>query len=307
MKIRELASGLQFPEGPVAMEDGSVLLVEIARGTLTRVSRDGRVSVVATPGGGPNGAAIGPDGAVWLCNNGGFTWRKGPNGELFPSHQAPDYAGGRIERVELATGKVERVYDRCGEHTLRGPNDLVFDRDGGVWFTDLGKTRARERDWGGIYWAHSSGDRIVEVAHPVLTPNGIGLSPRQDVVYFAETETARLWAFDITGPGGQVDKHKWPSPHGARFVAAGGGFRRFDSLAVDAEGNVLVATLVEGGITVISPDGRRVEHVPLPDRMVTNCCFGGPDLRTLYVTMSAGGKLVAIDDWPTPGLRLSYQ
>ena len=68
-----LARGLQFPEGPVAMADGSVLVVEIRRGTLTRVDVDGKVEVVATPGGGPNGAAIGPDGACYLCNNGGFT------------------------------------------------------------------------------------------------------------------------------------------------------------------------------------------------------------------------------------------
>jgi gluconolactonase len=72
MKIRELATGLLFPEGPVALDDGSVLLVEIARGTLSRVTTDGRVQVVADLGGGPNGAAIGPDGAVYICNNGGF-------------------------------------------------------------------------------------------------------------------------------------------------------------------------------------------------------------------------------------------
>src|SRR3546814_2920883 len=75
MQTTELATGLQFPEGPIAMDDGSIVLVEIARGTLTRVSPDGSVTVVAELGGGPNGAALGPDGAVYVCNNGGcFTW-----------------------------------------------------------------------------------------------------------------------------------------------------------------------------------------------------------------------------------------
>src|SRR5687768_18621708 len=72
--VRELATGLQFPEGPIAMPDGSVLLVEIRRGTLSRVDTDGKVAVVADLGGGPNGAAIGPDGACYVVNNGGFLW-----------------------------------------------------------------------------------------------------------------------------------------------------------------------------------------------------------------------------------------
>ena len=90
MRIRELATGLQFPEGPIAMDDGSVLLVEIARGTLTRVRADGLVQVVADLGGGPNGAAIGPDGAVYVCNNGGFQWHTEADGCLRPVGQAQD-------------------------------------------------------------------------------------------------------------------------------------------------------------------------------------------------------------------------
>ena len=75
LKIREIASGLRFPEGPIAMADGSVVLVEIARGTLSRVTPAGKVEVIAELGGGPNGAALGPDGKVYVCNNGGFNWR----------------------------------------------------------------------------------------------------------------------------------------------------------------------------------------------------------------------------------------
>src|SRR5688572_1176731 len=71
-ELREIATDLLFPEGPIAMPDGSVLVVEIARRCLTRVLPDGRKEIVATPGGGPNGAALGPDGKCYICNNGGF-------------------------------------------------------------------------------------------------------------------------------------------------------------------------------------------------------------------------------------------
>jgi gluconolactonase len=308
IRFRELASGLQFPEGPVAMDDGSVLLVEIARGTLTRVAPDGQVSVVANPGGGPNGAAMGPDGAVYLCNNGGFAWHRDTTHGFRPIGQAPDYSGGRIERVNLATGRVERLYDAAEGLPLRGPNDLVFDATGGFYFTDLGKARAHEMDRGGVFYARADGGEIHVIARPALTANGTALSPDGATLYYAETEAARLWAFDVEAPG-RVKRQPWPSPQGARCIVAapGGHYQRFDSMCVDALGNVLVATLIHGGITVVSPDGALVSHVPLPDPYVTNCCFGGPGMRTLFVTLSGAGKLIAIDDWPVPGLRLHGQ
>ena len=230
---------------------------------------------------------------------------------LFRSAQPEDYSGGRIERVDLATGKFERVYDRVaddqGGHALRGPNDLVFDAHGGFWFTDLGKGRERDMDRGGIYYARADGSKVQQALYPVMTPNGIGLSPAGDVVYFAETESARLWAFETSGDG-RLDKLPFPSPHGARFIAQPGGvYQRFDSMAVDSLGNLLVATLLHGGITTIAPDGRLLGHLPLPDLYVTNLCFGGSDLRTLYVTLSHHGRLIAIDNWPVPGLKLHYQ
>ena len=307
MKIRELARGLQFPEGPVALADGSVLLVEIARGTLSRVTPDGRVQVVANLGGGPNGAAIGPDGAVYVCNSGGFRWQTESDGCHRPIGQAEDYSGGRIERVNLTTGRFERLFDTVEELPLRGPNDIVFDADGGFYFTDLGKVRPTEMDRGGLYYGRGDGSAPRVIARPVLTPNGIALSPDGKTLYYAETEGARVWAFDIEAPG-RVRKDGWPSPHGGRMVVAspGGHYQRFDSMAVDALGNLCVATLMHGGISVIAPDGSTTRHVALPDRFTTNLCFGGPDLRTAYVTLSGSGRLIAIDDWPLAGLALNF-
>src|SRR3954467_8875647 len=96
MEIRTLAEGLEFPEGPVAMADGSVVLVEIAAGTLTRIAPDGTKTVVARPGGGPNGAAVGPDGKGYVANNGGFEWHR-EDGRIRPLGQAKDHSGGRAQ------------------------------------------------------------------------------------------------------------------------------------------------------------------------------------------------------------------
>ncbi len=301
--MKVIAEGLRFPEGPVVCADGSVLLVEIERGTLSRVRPDGRVEVVATPGGGPNGVAIGPDGAAYVCNNGGFEWHR--EGGLRPILQANDYVTGRIERIDLKTGKVERLYDRGPNGPLKGPNDIVFDAHGGFWFTDLGKSRHRDMDRGGVFYARADGSKIEEVVFPILTPNGIGLSPDGRSLYVAETQTGRLWAFDVEGPG-RIARRPWPSPNGGRLVAGLPGFQLFDSLAVEAAGSICVATLMNGGITVASPDGATVEHVPFPDTYTTNICFGGADMKTAYVTLSATGRLVAVD-WPRPGLKLHHQ
>src|SRR4051794_8292175 len=188
MKIREIASGLQFPEGPVAMNDGSILLVEIARGTLSRVTPDGRIHVLAALGGGPNGAAVGPDGAIYVCNNGGFRWATEADGCHRPVGQAEDYSGGRIERVDLATGRFDRLYDAVEGQPLRGPNDIVFDAHGGFYFTDLGKVRALDMDRGGVFYARPDGGSARVIARPVMTPNGVALSPDGRTLYYAETE-----------------------------------------------------------------------------------------------------------------------
>ncbi len=305
MTLRTIAEGLRFPEGPIAMPDGSVLVVEIARRTLTRCWPDGRKEIVAETGGGPNGAAMGPDGKVYICNNGGFDFHVDPKtGHHRTIGQAHDYSGGRIERVDLKTGAVETVFTECGGHPLKGPNDLVFDRSGGLWFTDLGKVRARDMDRGGVYYCRPDTGMIKEAIYPMVMPNGIGLSPDEKTLYVAETEGGRLWSYEIVGEG-EVTKQPFPSPNGGRLVACDAGFRRFDSMAVERDGYVCVATLGTGGITVASPATGTVEFHPMPDAYCTNIAFGGPDLRTAFITLSGYGRLVAVD-WPRPGLPLNF-
>ncbi|MDI6028938.1 SMP-30/gluconolactonase/LRE family protein [Corticibacterium sp. UT-5YL-CI-8] len=303
MTYREVATGLRFPEGPVALPDGTCLVVEMERQALTRVGADGTVTQIAHLPGGPNGAALGPDMHCYVCNNGGVSFQTDSFG-LRPAGQAPNYRTGSIDRVDLRTGAVETLYERSADGPLRSPNDIVFDRYGGFWFTDSGKTRQRDSDRGSVYYAKNDGSECREVIFPMLVPNGIALSPDQSRLIVAETHTARLWSFNITGPG-TVDRKSWPSPHGGTLVAGMPGYQWFDSLAIDSAGNTCVATLIKGGITVISPDGSRIDYISLPDLYTTNICFGGPDLKTAYVTLANSGRLVALD-WPVAGLALNY-
>jgi gluconolactonase len=303
LPMTTMASGLRFPEGPVALPDGSVLVVEIERGTLSRVAPDGTLDVVADCGGGPNGAAIGPDGKVYVCNNGGFEWVEQPGGGRMPTVAARDYRGGSIQRVDLRDGSVETLYTHCGPHSLRGPNDLVFDATGGFWFTDPGKRRERDRDRGGLYYARADGSEIREVIYPLNHPTGVGLSPAGDRVYVAETETARVFSWPLSRPG-EIAAYRGPETRATLLVGLGG-WQWLDSLALDVDGNVCVATIRNGGITVVSPDGAQVDHVPTGDAATTNLCFGGPDRRTAYITASLTGRLLRTE-WPRPGLPLAF-
>lgn len=296
----EITTGLQFPEGPVAMPDGSVILTEMFASRLTRVAPDGTKTTVAEINGAPNGLAVGPDGALYLCNNGNAFTPINAGGLLYPGpFDESKYIGGRIQRVDIATGTVTDLYTHCGETQLRAPNDLVFDKQGGFYFTDHGTRTERSADRTGIYYAKPDGSFIEEVAFPTDGPNGIGLSPEEKTVYWAETHTGRVYQRAITSPG------KLAPPDASTVLCGLPGYQLFDSLAIDGDGNVCVATLINGGITVISPQGEVLQQIAVDDRITTNICFGGPDNQTAYITASSTGRLLAMK-WPYKGLKLNY-
>lgn len=304
-----VADGLQFPEGPIALPNGDVLLVEIARGTLSRVTAAGDVSVVAAVGGGPNGAALGPDGWVYICNNGGFQWIRRKD-RYYPSDEPENYGGGRIERVHPESGAIEVLYTNCQGQPLRGPNDLVFDDDGGFWFTDHGKTRPRERDITGVFYAKADGSFVEEVIFPMQSPNGIGLSPDGSELYVAETPTGRLWAFSLEAPGvlaRSTQRGADRRPDGGRLLHGRQGYFMFDSLAITASGKVCVATLINGGITTFDPrqPASEPDFLALPDPLTTNLCLSTSGAPTAWVTLSSTGQLARLD-WPELGLKLPF-
>jgi gluconolactonase len=303
--LTEVASGLAFPEGPIAMSDGTVILVEMFGPRLTRVHPDGTKETVAEVPGGPNGAAVGPGGLVYVCNNGARFTETQLEGMTFPGPVTKDlYIGGRIQTVDIATGTVTDLYTECAGRPLWAPNDLVFDAHGGFYFTDHGLTDDEERiaHLTGIYYGKADGSDVREIIFPAHEPNGIGLSPDGSKLYWAETWTGRIMQRDIVAPG-EVAEISIVDTSACLYGFSG--FQLLDSLAVDGDGNVCVATLVNGGISVVSPAGELLDFVPTGDILTTNVCFGGDDLTTAYVTISATGKLLKMT-WPRPGAKLNY-
>ena len=331
-EFRVICSGMKYPEGPIAVADGSLVICELAGGTLTSVSREGATRVIAALGGSPNGAAVGPDGKVYVCNSGGFTFLYvGDKGiALAPyegaiclaGNQPPTYTGGSIQRVDVHTGQFETIYTQfpsgSGHLPLKGPDDIVFDEDGGFWFTDWGKARDRDRDATGMYYARADGSAIREALFPLDAPNGIALSPDRKRLYVAETYTRRVLFWELAGPG-QIAPTGKAIDYSHLLTAKIPGQGLLDSMTVDVEGNVYVATLLpdgnvftsNGGITVISPEGKVLEFIELavggmPDPLPSNICFGGPERRTAFITLGGTGRVVACE-MRIPGLAPAFQ
>ena len=135
------------------------------------------------------------------------------------------------------------------------------------------------------------------------SPNGIGLSPGGDRLYVAETTTSRVWAHRVTAPGVVAAAASMWLP--GEVLGPLPGYQPLDSLAVEAGGDICVATLINGGITVFAADGSTTTHLPTPDFATTNICFGGAGMRDAWITASSTGRLYRTR-WPRPGLRLAH-
>jgi gluconolactonase len=303
-RYKIVTADLTTPEGPVALSDGSVLVCEMLEGRITRVLPEGSISTLCNTGGAPNGAAIGPDGALYVTNNGGFNSER-VNGKLqMRVGLPPGYKGGSIQRIDLASGALRTLYTRGAERPLRAPNDLVFDNTGGFYFTDMGKfVDDSSIDLGAVYWARPDGSEIRTLVSGLLTPNGIALSPDQRHLYVALTEKRQVLAFEIDKVGRLVEEGGRPR---RRVIASVDGDLAFDSMKLESNGNLVVGTLKLGCLTVMSPIGQILERHFLPDPNVTNLAFGGASDRTAFVTLTATGQLVAVE-WPRAGLALAYR
>lgn len=286
--LRPVATGLLFPEGPIALDDGSLVVVEIEGGSVAKIAPDGTIRRYHC-GGGPNGAALGPDGAVYVGNDGGLAF-KTEDGIRFPFNIAEDYQGGSIQRVDLDSGAVSTVLTESGGGRIGGLNDMVFDAAGGLYAVDTMR--------GVIHYADVAAGTIAVVVEGLMAPNGGGLSPDGRTFYVSGTYTGQIMALDVTGPGQIGDR---------RELYNSGGAHGFDGLAVDGAGNVCAANLIGSGISVISPSGELLGAFKTPehDPYVTNICFGGPNGDTAFICSAGRGLLYSIQ-WPWPGLRLNF-
>lgn len=337
-----MASNLGYPEGPVHCSDGSILLVEIKHEQLSLIPADGSAKqVVATIKGGPNGAAVGPDNRIYVCNDGGFDWIPIPlpNGQILDiaGNQPADYVGGSLQAYDPASGKLETLYTSCAQrenppgttvadwspaYPLCGPDDLVVDEAGGIWFTDYGKIRERDRDITGLYYAAADGSSITQAVYPLNNPNGVALSPDGKRLYVALTFERKIVYYELDSPG-VIVPNKVTGPDqgtldGSHLLTANfEGQAVLDSMAVDCEGNVYIATMLpngnnpmsNGGISIVSPQGDvRYFPITLPDNkfapLPSNICFGGPDMKTAYITCGASGYLLKVQS-EVAGLTLN--
>jgi gluconolactonase len=347
-EFTEIASGLGYPESPVPLSDGGFLVVDIKAGSLLRyrLGADGNYRAdkpinLRDPSGklgsGPNGAAIGPDGCVYVCNDGGKQFleipmdHKGVKWTLSVTGDAAlDYAGGYIQRVHLDTGEVEiwcapdsvgdPVLDRSGKKQprmdLSSPDDIIFDSDGGFWFTDWGNSKGRSREITGVYYVAAGSRTPIEVIPLRSAPNGIGLSKDGDRLYVAETYSRWVVYWELSAPG--KVKCNPATLDGAYILNSSlPGAAILDSMRLDEEGNVYVATMLPGGldplrpggIAVISPHGKILDDIELihgiPEPLPSNLCFGGPDRKTAFITCAGTGRILSCR-MRIPGLPAAY-
>lgn len=265
--LRVIAEGFTFPEGP-AFRGDVLFLVDLHEGCTARV-RGGTVERLVYTGGRPNGLAFHPSGDLFVADNGLAA----------------------ILRIH-ADHRVEVVASSWEGSPFQGPNDLIFDRAGRLYFTDPGQTFPSPPT-GRVFRIDS--DRTVHlVAEGLAFPNGIALSPDETALFVAETLTGRilvLWrdeAGNFQGP--QVFAHV-------------GGVVGPDGLAIDEVGNVYAAMYGDGIIRVISSRGELIRELPAGGQKPTNLTFGGPERRTLVVTEVESGAVYALEN-EIPGLRL---
>ena len=293
MKIERVASGLEFPEGPAIGPDGALYVTEIAGQRITRSSGDGASSTYADTGGGPNGAAFGSDGSLYVCNNGGRWPTDMPS---TASSGTPPVGQGTIRRVGTDGSVVDAVTEIDGVE-LNSPNDVCFDDHGGYYFTDpmWGGLEGGPRDAGPVCYVAADGS-MSRVATGIAFPNGLGVRDDGRTLIVCESLTGNLLSFLITEPGVVSTSPKGNGMIGRRSVP--------DGFCFDIDGRIVVAGHGTSNLFVLDgADGRPIDVLELPEPGPTNCCFGGDDHRTLYVTSSDHGNVFAIE-WDRPGMVL---
>ena len=268
--LRELAGGLGLVEGPAWTPRGTLVVSSMSRGLVYEIEPDGSARELAETGGGPNGLAVGGDGSIWVAQNGG--------GHLPTRSRRPVRPG--IQRI--SQGRVEDVLTGG----VDSPCDLTFGPDGRLWFSDL---RGRPVDGvvepGRVQALEPESMEIEVVAEGILIPNGVAFSPDGGSFYVAETATGRVLRADHRRGGlGRLEAFA-TLPRGEP-----------DGLATDALGNLYVAAAGDGNaVFFYGPDGDLAGEIPVgagERTVVTNVCFGGPGLKSLFVTVLRGGRVL---------------
>lgn len=286
-EARVVAEGLGFPEGPVALGDGTVACVEMQGQRITRAHPDGSTEVLAELGGGPNGATLGADGHLYVANNGGLS--VADDGSYW---WAPETFDGRVQRVLPGRG-AETVHDSDlpGPAPHR-PNDLCAGPDGALYVTDSGNwEQMKELREGSILRVDASGD-VTVAAGLAAMPNGILALPDGSGLLVVQSLTRRIWRFPFVSGSLGESTEVCRLPQGIP-----------DGMALADDGRLFVCASVVPEVVVFDAAGEVIGGIPTgAASQPTNCCLHD---GTLYVTLARHGQLVAFDVDAAPAASFS--
>lgn len=270
----EIAAAVSFTEGPTVDREGNVYFTDIVSQRIMKLGVDGLVSTYREHSNVANGLLFDPQGRLIACEGAEFE-RNGIKISGKP----------RVTRTDLRTGKIEILADNYQGTPLKGPNDVTMDARGRLYFTDL--TGAA------VYRIDAPGKLTPILTAPdIQRPNGIQISPDDKILYLVESNGAQggarmIRAYDLL-PDGSVSNMR------VHYDFYPG--RSADGMSIDIQGNLYASaglnrlrgtaeTLdTKGGVYVISPAGKLLKFIPIPEDAITNNAFGGPDMKTLYIT-----------------------
>ncbi len=270
----EIATTVAFTEGPVSDRDGNVYFTELVFQRIMKLTPKGVLTVFRENSNNANGLLIDPQGRLIACE-GAESTRMGVTQTFKP----------QITRTDLRTGKMEVLADSYQGKPFVGPNDVTIDSKGRLYFTDL---------IGGAVYRLDGPKQLTRIltTPEIQRPNGIQISPDDQTLYLIEANGAQggarmIRAFDLRPDGTVANMRVHYNFYPGRSA---------DGMSIDSQGNLYASagmgqlrgtseTLdTKTGIYVISPQGKLLKFIPIPEDYITNNGFGGPDMKTLYVT-----------------------
>ncbi len=277
--VADTAATVCFLEGPAVAADGTVYFSDIAGNRILTMDPHGKVSVFRADSGRTNGNTFDREGRLISCEGG-----------------EQGVGRRRMVRTDLKTGEIAVLTDRYDGKRYNSPNDVCVDSRGRIWFTDpyYGTDRQHlEMDVEGVYRIDTDGKVTRVLTQKELDrPNGIAVTPDARTLYVIDSHprpggNRKVWAFDLDAGG---------APGKRRPVYDFSPGRGGDGMRLDTQGNLWVAAGISvkrgpgetlenpPGVYVISPQGTLLGRIPVPENLITNLAFGGPDRKTLYVT-----------------------
>ncbi len=244
----------KFPEGPAFDRDGHLFVVDVETGDISKISPDGRVKIFFNTGGAPNGAKFHANGDLYVADRKMGIIAISPSGEM---------------RV---------IVDHYQGKKFNGPNDLIFDSSGNLYFTDPHGSSA-ENPFGCVYRVSSRGE-VTLLASGLAFPNGLVLSQDERYLFLANTRKNRVLRYVLD-----------PPPFRSYLFSQLSGGWGPDGMAFDVAGNLYVAHYGGGDVIILNPKGEPVERIPVGGLHPTNVAFGGPDRRILFITEVGTGAI----------------